>query len=289
MAQQLQPGTEGDEDEKMMSSQYGTYQCVFRKASDSLYLMMKDRKSKRSFTNTFSKSTLIEMDLKQPIDKIINMLETAKSGSTSELKFELRFTKAENDKKVSMDQMAKTYEKGDALFVIVSVNQSWFAAQYQFKLLEQQREEADILRDIIQDMQDEMDQLKLLAQKTTGIAVWKRSSKLNGNIPLDVEHVPTTLKGMVSLSDDKKTVTIGIAGIYRICVELNYTQGNTGCAGDRIDIKVNGNIVYQRYAGKQGGVGSMDCALALKQNDTVLVSIINSAADAFINHLYLTP
>eukprot|EP01083_Nonionella_stella_P140144 429100_1 len=137
MARQLQPGVEGDDDEKKMSAQYGTYQCVFRKASDSLYLMMKDRKSKRSFANTFSKSTLIEMHLRQPIDKIINMLETAKSGSTSELKFELRFTKAENDKNVSMDQMAKTYEKGDALFLIVSVNQSWFAALYQFKLLEQ--------------------------------------------------------------------------------------------------------------------------------------------------------
>eukprot|EP01083_Nonionella_stella_P164962 547634_1 len=270
MAQQLQPGTEGDEDEKMMSSQYGTYQCVFRKASDSLYLMMKDRKSKRSFTNTFSKSTLIEMDLKQPIDKIINMLETAKSGSTSELKFELRFTKAENDKKVSMDQMAKTYEKGDVLFVIVSVNQSWFAAQYQFKLLEQQREEADILRDIIQDMQDEMDQLKLLAQKTTGIAVWKRSSKLNGNIPLDVEHVPTTLKRMVSLSDDKKTVTIGIAGIYRICVELNYVTYNEGCTSDNFNIALNGNVVYQRLTGRPNGFGFMECVLPLKKNDKIV-------------------
>eukprot|EP01083_Nonionella_stella_P162342 532871_1 len=168
--------------------------------------------------------------------------------------------------------MAKTYEKGDALFLIVSINQSWFAEQYQFKLLEQQREEADILRDIIQDMQDEMDQLKLLAQKTTGIAVWKRSSAVNGVIPLDIEYLSSTLKGMVALSDDKKTVTIGIAGIYRICVELNYVGYSEGCAGDTFTIKLNGNSVYNRNAGRTSGFGSMDCVLALKQNDTIMFS-----------------
>ena len=78
---------------------------------------MKDRKSKRAFTNTFSKSTLNEMDLKQSIDKVIKMLETAKSGSASELKFEIRFGDAENTKKVSADKLSKSYEKGNALYI----------------------------------------------------------------------------------------------------------------------------------------------------------------------------
>eukprot|EP01083_Nonionella_stella_P162343 532872_1 len=165
--------------------------------------------------------------------------------------------------------MAKTYEKGDALFLIVSINQSWFAEQYQFKLLEQQREEADILRDIIQDMQDEIDQLKLVAHNATGIAVWKRSSKQSGDIQIDVEHLPSTLKGMVALSDDKKTVTIGIAGIYRICVELNYVSYAEGCTADTFQIRLNGNGVYNRNAGRTSGFGSMECVLPLKQNDTI--------------------
>ena len=130
----MQPGTEGDDDEKKIS-EYGTYQCVFRQASESLYILMKNKKTKRSFTNTFSKSTLVEMDLKQPIGDIVKMLETAKSGSASELKFEIRFGDAENTKTVSADKLS--YEKGKALYIFISMKLSYFSAEYQFKLLEQ--------------------------------------------------------------------------------------------------------------------------------------------------------
>ncbi len=137
MAHILQPGTEGDDDDEKKVSEHGAYQCVFRQSSDSLYVMMKNRKTKRSFTNTFSKSTLVEMDLKQSIDKVINLLEAARSGSASELKFEIRFGDAENTKKVSAGQLSKTYEKGNALYIFVSMEHSYFSAEYQFKLLEQ--------------------------------------------------------------------------------------------------------------------------------------------------------
>ncbi len=65
------------------------------------------------------------MDLKQSIDKVINMLEAARSGSASELKFEIRFGDAENTKKVSADQLSKTYEKGNALYIFVSMEHSY--------------------------------------------------------------------------------------------------------------------------------------------------------------------
>ncbi len=131
-----QPGNEGNDDEKT-SSKYDDYQYVFRKSSDSLYIMMKNKKSKRAFSNTFSRSTLTEMDLKQSIEMIVNLLETAKSGSQTGVKLELRFGDAENIKKVSMDQLSKSYEKGNALYAFVTIEQSWFSAEYQFKLLEQ--------------------------------------------------------------------------------------------------------------------------------------------------------
>eukprot|EP01083_Nonionella_stella_P278208 946022_1 len=139
MAQQLQPGTEGDDDEKKSLSEYGVYQCVFRKAGDSLYLMMKDKKSKRSFSGTFSKSSLTDMDLKQSVDKIIVLLETAKTGEKSELKFEIRFGDVENNKKMSPDQLSKSYEKGYCLYIFITIEQAWFTAQYDFKLLEQKK------------------------------------------------------------------------------------------------------------------------------------------------------
>eukprot|EP01084_Bolivina_argentea_P024273 45247_1 len=268
MAQPLQPGNEGNDDEKEVS-QYGIYQCVFRQASDSLYIMMKDRKTKRSFTNTFSKSTLVEMDLKQSMDKVVKMLETAKSGSASELKFEIRFGDAENTKKTSADKLSKSYEKGNALYMFVSLEHSYFSAEYQFKLLEQKRNETDILRDIISDMQDEIDQLKLFRNNNTGVAVWNLSSSPpNGILPLDHVTLASTLKGMVQLSDDKKTVSIGISGLYKITATLNFSA--TGCQGDNIIIKLNGNEVSGRYASSGSyGSGTVDYVNDLKKGDTI--------------------
>ena len=43
-----------------------------------------------------------------------------------------------------------------------------------------ERNETDILRDIISDMQEEIDQLKLFSAKRTGIAIWKSTGSVNG-------------------------------------------------------------------------------------------------------------
>ena len=133
-----QPGSneEGKDDEKETST--CDYKCVFRKADDSIYIMVKDTKSKRAFSNTFSKSALLAMDLKQQsIDEIITMLEAAKSGSDSSLKFQIVFGDAENTKNVSIDKLSKSYVKGYAAYIIISIQMKWLNADYNFKLLEQ--------------------------------------------------------------------------------------------------------------------------------------------------------
>ena len=52
--------------------------------------------------------------------------------------------------------------------------------------------------------------------------------------PLDHQSMAPTLEGMVTLSQDKTTVTIGIAGLYKITAALNWSD--TGCGGDGIII-----------------------------------------------------
>ena len=133
-----QPGNndEGKDDEKEPSD-YGTYKCVFRKTDDSIYIMLKDTKTKRTFSNTFSKSTLSEMHLTQTIDEIINLLEAARSGSDSTLTFKIAFGDAENNKTVSINNLSKSYVKGYALYIGITVKMSWMNTEYNFKLLEQ--------------------------------------------------------------------------------------------------------------------------------------------------------
>ena len=135
MAQSVQPGAQRIiEDEKQIDN-IG-YKHIFRESGDSLYLMMKDKQSRRCFSNTFSKSALVDMNIHQPIEEILNLLQIAKSGQSG-FTFEVRYGDAENIKKVAIDKLSKSYETGMALYIFVSVKQSYFSAQYQFKLLQQ--------------------------------------------------------------------------------------------------------------------------------------------------------
>ena len=166
---------EGDDEKGIdtmdgVKSNFGDWRCVFAPASDSLYMMMKNSKSKRAFINTFSKSTLLEMELKQSVEKIVNLLLEAKSGKKEELTFKVAYGDKENSNKVSYDTLSKDYVKGYALYVFVIIDSSYFNAEYTFKLLEQERNELDILRDMVEDMQEQMEEMK--SNSKPGIAAW---------------------------------------------------------------------------------------------------------------------
>jgi len=282
-----QKGNEGND------TQFGDYRCVFRPTDDALFIMMKNSKTKRTFENTFSKSTLLEMDLKQPIDKVVNLLLDAKSGKTDELSFKIGFGDAEgetkgstdNDKSqqsqpqvsepISFDKLSKSYLKGSALYIFVNMDNNYFSAEYVFKLLEQERDDMDILRDIMADMQQEIDDLK--KDKTTGVASWWTQHVGAGPLPMTGVHLQPTLEGMLTLSPDKKTITIGMPGIYKLSMEINFTTG-TGAA-HYIYLQVNGTTIGQRIGSNYGGFGYMNRVLELKKDDKIVFTT---------NHVYQT-
>eukprot|EP01083_Nonionella_stella_P297019 1008896_1 len=267
MAEMLQPGDEKENEGCCIdakASKFGNYRCVFRRADESLYMMMKNSKTKRAFGNTFSKSQLMEMELKQSINKIVNLLEEAQSGSKSELTFKMAFGNAENNKKVTFKQLSKSYAKGDALYIFVAIENSYFGAEYIFKLFEKKQNETDLLRDIIADMQEEIDELKT---KKTGVTSWYTNITGAAEIPMVGAHLEPTLEGMVKLSDDKKSIVIGMEGVYKVSAELNFTS-NTG-AGHTLSIKLNGNIIATKMGSNGGGFGSMNRVLKLKKDDTI--------------------
>mmetsp|Transcript_60039 Transcript_60039/g.54039 ORF Transcript_60039/g.54039 Transcript_60039/m.54039 type:complete len:300 (-) Transcript_60039:132-1031(-) len=280
-----QKGNEGND------TQFGDYRCVFRPTDDALFIMMKNSKTKRTFENTFSKSTLLEMDLKQPIDKVVNLLLDAKSGKTEELSFKIGFGDAEGETKgsmnksqqcqpevsqqVSFDKLSKSYLKGSALYIFVNMDNNYFSAEYVFKLLEQERDDMDILRDIIADMQEEIDVLK--RDKKRGIASWYTTHTGGGNIPMSAVRLASTLEGMVTLSQDTRTITVNIPGTYRLSLEVNFTSC-TG-AGHLIQIQLNGTQVGSKYGSNNGGFGYLSRILNLKKDDKIVF---------YTNHIYAT-
>jgi len=288
-----QPGDDEKRNEgnDLQNTPFGDYKCVFRPADDALFIMMKNSKTKRAFTSTFSRSKLLEMDLKQPIDKIVNLLLDAKSGKKSELTFKIGFGNADGETKgamksqqnkpqnvapaISFDQLSKSYLKGTALYIFVNIDNDYFSAEYVFKLLEQERDDMDILRDIIADMQEEIDVLK--RDKKRGIASWYTTHTGGGNIPMSAVRLASTLEGMVTLSQDTRTITVNIPGTYRLSLEVNFTSC-TGAA-HLIHIQVNGTAVGQKYGSNNGGFGYLSRAVNLKKDDKIVF---------YANHIYAT-
>ena len=80
-------------------------------------------------------------------------------------------------------------------------------------------------------------------------------------------HLEPTLKGMVELSDDKKTITIGMSGLYKISMELNHQACNG--AGHTLHMRVNGSTIATKMGSNYGGYGLVERIRELKKNDKV--------------------
>ena len=124
--------------EQMQESKlYPSYRFRIEDLSDALYLEIKNKRTKRVFSNTFSKSTLESMKLNGSIQKIIHMINSAKSGKHNQFhfKFDLLFGDVENDK-ITIDNMTKSYSKGSCMFMVISVDEFFMSGLWKFKLLE---------------------------------------------------------------------------------------------------------------------------------------------------------
>ena len=77
----------------------------------------------------------------------------------------------------------------------------------------------------------------------------------------------STLEGMAKLSDDNKSIIIGIPGLYRVTAVLNWTSYGHGGQAHCFCFKINGEQVTYQYAGRPGGYGTIDRIFDLKKDD----------------------
>eukprot|EP01084_Bolivina_argentea_P063998 116739_1 len=98
---------------------------VLRQSDDSIYMSIKNKKSKRVFSQTFSKSTLQEMQLYQPIPQIIKMISAAQDNNIKQLELKIGYINTEKINKVNINNIQNNYTKGDCLCFIVKQTLEW--------------------------------------------------------------------------------------------------------------------------------------------------------------------
>merc|ERR1712129_486577 len=82
------------------------------------------------------------------------------------------------------------------------------------------------------------------------------------------EHAPSTLEGMVTLSDNKEIITIGMDGMYRVSADVYFDNGGHGAAHYlQIMVKDATALINQNSTG--GGWGHMEVTVALQANDQI--------------------
>ena len=81
-------------------------------------------------------------------------------------------------------------------------------------------------------------------------------------------HIESTLHGMATLSDDTKSVIIGITGLYRITVVLDW-NGCIGVDNSWFGIKINDTYIFWHYSGQKCGYGTMDRIVQLQKGDKI--------------------
>eukprot|EP01083_Nonionella_stella_P012147 34474_1 len=242
-----QPGASTEGDSNKSSPLYPDHKFTVVEESNSLQITIQNKKTKRVFSDSFSKETLESMKLNGSIAKIIHMIHSAKSGKTDkfQFKFDLVFGDAKNEKisseEFQIEHMSKTYKKGHCMYMIISVDEFFMSGLWPFKLPEQKREETDILRDIIEDLQAEVVELKTRLQqpKMNPMVVWKSSAHLSNKIvSWDIESFAPTLKGLAIRENSNRDIVVGIAGCYRVSVRFGWQQP---CNSSYIfNLRVNG-------------------------------------------------
>jgi len=134
------------------------------------------------------------------------------------------------------------------MYMVISVDEFFMSGLWPFKLPERKREETDILRDIIEELQEEVAELKMQldsqAAPMTQMAVWKCSSssaRASNTMKWDIEVMPPTIKGMAHRANSNREIVIGMHGWYRVSIRFGWS-GDSG-AGYQFYLQVNGTNV----------------------------------------------
>jgi len=244
-----QPGNEEGTETPSGSDKYSEYEFQFKAVNSTLIIIVKSKISKRLFMGKFTKQELTAMKLTQSIQEIINMIEMSRDGVKQNVNCQFRIAFSAADETIDADQMSDTFNRGDALYLIVSINEIWLKCNYLFKLDEQERDELDIQADIIQDLRVKIDELEkqlteVAKPKRNPTAVFKCNTPAT-TVPWNVVHIASPLEGMVTTEDSHGTIVIGIPGRYKVSARfgLNNDWGSTLTH----EMKLNGaTIAYAR-------------------------------------------
>jgi len=179
------------------------------------------------------------MGLPQPILQIEKMIESARRNSSQELKCDVGYYSSQNAK-INTNQLRNRYQKGDLLMVVIQTIAEWFSGEYVFQLLEHEREEVELLHDIIQDLNQDLDVLKNKHQQLLddmnnkrSIGVWNYSTVSGAYIYWKPILCEEPMQSNIKVNNQQ--IIFNVNGIYSI--NMTYIS-NCGC--------MNGNYLYLR-------------------------------------------
>ena len=133
-----QTGSEDEGKEYDTSPLYPNLKFKIRDKSNVLHITIRDTKTKKIFSNTFTKSTIQSMQFHGSISKLIQMINTAKSGNCDkyQIKFEILYDNPKNNK-VNIKSMSKSYKNGYCMYMVIELDEMIMSGVWPFKLFEQ--------------------------------------------------------------------------------------------------------------------------------------------------------
>merc|ERR1719384_813393 len=221
------------------------------------------------------------MQLFQPIDQIIRMISAAQNDNVKQLEIEIGYINTENINKLNANNIHSHYTKGDCLCFSVKQILEWNQSEYIFKLIEQKRDEIEILHDVIRDLQSKIQELvqTVTMQSRPTICIGKWASTMNDNtgwVQWNVVKIKPTLKYMISaFTNNNKDGIIGIAGLYRIIFRFMSSDSNSRNSNRWSQLYINGVCVAQQGHFGGNSFGEITDVVALQIGDTIKCNIGN--------------
>ena len=154
------------------------------------------------------------------------------------------------------------------------------------------RKEAEILKDMIDDLKEENKMLKQML--TPRVAQFKSQSRTNAPVQWDITTIKSPMidnNEMVTIGNDNKDIIIGVSGLYNIIIRFGY-ESRCASTNSKYDIKVNDQIIAsQRINGSANATAAPVCFneyVKLEKGDHI--QFINSCGHTWnttLNHFTL--
>jgi len=252
-----------------------------------LQIDCKEKGSHRKFSGKYTVDALHDLDFPSvlPLEAIEKLIKSALNGAPK-MKAEVGYVKEESNAKIEKD-----YQKGNLLAIIIEHDTGYYKMVHRLTLEEVEQSDTDLLFQIIEDLREEIGNLKKELQDVKKgnypvecLGAWQSTANADTYYKLWNVTIVESPNDLFRMENNKRDIIVSKTGVYHIFGSTSVTSGSV----NPTRIYVNDTIVAQDTTFEHTGheiLHHFNFTRRLQANDRIKVYVQNPSTTQLCNNL----